>query len=150
MSNLPKNAQRARELRLAATSGPWTVYHRNTALGDNPSLEKLIENKEDPNFTFLGSHLKGPTVVDRGDFTAIDAEFIASCPETQERFEKALEIALYYLSKINKYCDHIGPEGDDCFCSSAMTNLAGQAVAQIEAIWKDTEGRGIVDAIRNI
>lgn len=82
MTALPLWVERARYLRLNATPGPWTYEE-----------DEYSEGFKVPQLISIQEGCSGTT-----DFRdKEDAAFIASAPTTQERMERALEIALEAL-----------------------------------------------------
>lgn len=113
---LPKWALEAKARRQAALPGPWRV-----------ETDDYIRDEE---LEVMGIYSGNKRIVetDCGVYPPKlnDAEFIASCPETQERFEKALEIALNALVELAN-----DPE------SKRINRRAHHAIAQIEALGEE-------------
>lgn len=117
MSNLPKWALEAKARREAIT------YNSEITKGKGWKVNNL---------TIISEGCVG----DADFYWEEDARFIASCPETQERFEKALEIALKALLEISKECIHYNFPEELCDCSTDMSLLAEETFTKIEAFEK--------------
>lgn len=98
MTLLPKFALEAKKLREAATPGPWKTDK------DHDVITKKSENGM--HRMVCGSYSLYPT--------ENDAAFIAASPKNQELLERALELAIQALSRLEKHAFDQLNSGDPC------------------------------------